>query len=326
MALKEAYVKLLPNAELVVIPDPPTPCRWRSRRRLTPCWRHSLPNIVKCGSKTALRRFAITTPMIESAPTGAELLNTLEAALRGSPADQTEIVLLLDRTAVTRYANSEIHQNVLQADTPAAVRVAVGGATARVFTNAADVAGLRRAVEEATALARRSARNPRFTSLPGPDCRRCRWTRRPRPPSSRPPPRSPRRHGPPRWAGLLTPPPPRATRVRHLPQSPITELAVANSLGIRAYAPATTAYLKALVDSGQGTGYADALDRDVAHIDPEAIAREAVAKCRANHDPDRIAAGRVRRRCSSRTRWPIWCASRCSTAWGRAATRMGSRS
>ena len=50
----------------------------------------------------------------------------LEDALRGSPADQTELVLLAGRTDVTRYANSEIHQNVSQANTRVAVRVAVG--------------------------------------------------------------------------------------------------------------------------------------------------------------------------------------------------------
>ena len=67
-------------------------------------------------------------------------LSTLEDALRGSPADQTEIVLLADSTDVTRYANSEIHQNVSQRDTRVAVRVAVGQGSARVFTNSLDVA------------------------------------------------------------------------------------------------------------------------------------------------------------------------------------------
>jgi predicted Zn-dependent protease len=228
--------------------------------------------------------------MTESAPTGAEMLQTLEAALQGSPADQTEIVLLRDRTAVTRYANSEIHQNVLQDDRRAAVRVAVNGATARIFTNAADVDGLRRAVEEATALARRSARNPRFTSLPGPDSALPVDT--PAPPTFFP-----------ATAGFS--PTARAEAVGRIIDAAAaegysafgtyritsTELAVANSLGVRAYAPATTAYLKALVDSGHGTGYADALDRDVAQISPEAIAREAVAKCRANHDPIELPPG-----------------------------------
>jgi predicted Zn-dependent protease len=192
-------------------------------------------------------------------------------------------VLLLDRTAVTRFANSEIHQNVLQEDTRVAIRVAVGGATARVFTNAADVAGLRQAIADATALARRSAPNPRFTSLPGPDAAV---------PVDAP--------APPTFflATAALSPAERAVAVGRIIDAAATEgyqafgtyritateLAVVNSLGVRAYAPATTAYLKALVDSGQGTGYADALDRDVGRISPEEVARLAVAKCRANHD------------------------------------------
>src|SRR5947209_5574419 len=92
----------------------------------------------------------------------------LEDALRGSPADQTELVLLAGRTDVTRYANSEIHQNVSQANTRVAVRVAVGRATARVFTNSLDVPELRKAIEAAVRLAKMQSPNPRFQSLPAP--------------------------------------------------------------------------------------------------------------------------------------------------------------
>src|SRR5438045_252915 len=93
----------------------------------------------------------------------------LEDALRGSPADQTELVLVVDTTSVTRYANSEIHQNVSQFNTRVSVRVAVGKATARVFTNSLDITELRRAIEEAARLAKMQAPNPRFRSLPTPD-------------------------------------------------------------------------------------------------------------------------------------------------------------
>ncbi|MEA2576229.1 MAG: hypothetical protein QOH93_3527, partial [Chloroflexia bacterium] len=64
----------------------------------------------------------------------AEALSILEDALRGSAADATELVLLGDTTQVTRYANSEIHQNVSQVNRRVAVRVAVGQASARVYT------------------------------------------------------------------------------------------------------------------------------------------------------------------------------------------------
>src|SRR5437763_10759079 len=95
-----------------------------------------------------------------------EALSILEGGLRGSPADQTELVLVTDSTDVTRYANSEIHQNVTQLNTRVSVRVAVGQASARVFTNSLDVLALRQSIVDATELARMQARNPRFASLP----------------------------------------------------------------------------------------------------------------------------------------------------------------
>ena len=67
-----------------------------------------------------------------------ESLSRLEVALAGSPADATELVMLGESTSVTRYANSEIHQNVEQTGVRVAVRVTVGKATARVFTSSLD--------------------------------------------------------------------------------------------------------------------------------------------------------------------------------------------
>src|SRR5213595_1911846 len=99
----------------------------------------------------------------------AEALSILEDALKGSPADQTELVLLTDSTDVTRYANSEIHQNVAQLNTRVAVRVAVGRATVRVFTNSLDVGELRHTIADAAQLVKMQAPNPRFQSLPTPD-------------------------------------------------------------------------------------------------------------------------------------------------------------
>jgi hypothetical protein len=45
---------------------------------------------------------------MDTLPAGADR-DALEAALAASPAEQTEIALLRDHTAITRYANSEIH-------------------------------------------------------------------------------------------------------------------------------------------------------------------------------------------------------------------------
>ncbi|MGI8587755.1 MAG: TldD/PmbA family protein [Chloroflexia bacterium] len=216
--------------------------------------------------------------------------DAMEAALAASPAEQTEIVLLRDRTAVTRYANSVIHQNVFQENNRAAVRVAVGGATARVYTNDTSRAGLTRAAEDAAGLARLQAPNPRFHSLPSPGAGA-----------------PPEQEAPPSFfaATAELTAEGRADAVGRVIslareagytaygtyRSSSSSLSVANSLGVRAQAGYTTAYLKALVESEAGTGFADALTRDATEIDPDAVGADAVAKCRRNHDQREIEPG-----------------------------------
>ena len=219
-----------------------------------------------------------------------EALAMLDDALRGSPADQTELVLLTDSTEVTRYANSEIHQNVGQLNTRVSVRVAVGKASARIFTNSLDVPSLRKAIEGAVLLARMQAPNPRFQSLPTPEIGG------PRPDDS---PQSFFRS-----TSELSPAD-RAEAVGKIIdaaaveglqafgtyRSSTSELAVASSTGIRAYAPFTTVYLKALVEGSEGTGFGDAYDRDAARIEPEQVARQAIGKCLANRNQAEIEPG-----------------------------------
>lgn len=219
-----------------------------------------------------------------------EAFSILEDALRGSAAEATEIVLLGDTTHVTRYANSEIHQNVSQDNTRIAVRVAVGQASARVFTNSLEIVELRKAVEDAVQLARLQSPNPRFLGLPTPEAAY-----------------PPVPDAPPAFfessAGLSS-----AARAEAVGQvigaaaaegysafgtcrASTSELAVVSSTGIRAYAPFTTVYLKALVEGPHGTGFGDAYDRDARKLDASKVAAQAVARCRANHDQREIPAG-----------------------------------
>ncbi len=220
----------------------------------------------------------------------AESLSLLEAALKGSPADATELVLLGDSTEITRYANSEIHQNVAQVDLKVAVRVSVGRATARVFSNSLSTADLHDAIERAVGLARLQAPNPRWTPLPPPA------TGYPQP-----------EQRPQCWfeSTAAMPARARAEAIRRVVEeasraglkafgtyrSSAQELAVVSSTGIRSYAAYTTAYLKALVEGNDGTGYGDALDRDALNIYPERVAAQAVAKCLANKDQAEIEPG-----------------------------------
>jgi PmbA protein len=219
-----------------------------------------------------------------------EALARLEDALRGATADAVELVLLADRTDVTRYANSEILQNVSQVNSRVSVRAAVGKASARVFTNSLERVELRSAIERATQLARLQAPNPRFMGLPTPDAGYPAPIERPgsyfettarQTPGARADAvgaviDAARREGFEAFGAF------RASE---------SELAVASTNGIRAYTAFTTAYLKALVEGPGGTGFGDALDRDAAQLDPERVAAQAVAKCRTNHDQAEIDPG-----------------------------------
>ncbi|MDO8562280.1 MAG: metallopeptidase TldD-related protein, partial [Candidatus Limnocylindria bacterium] len=63
----------------------------------------------------------------------------------------------------------------------------------------------------------------------------------------------------------------------------LTEDAIANTSGVAAYAPATLAYLRALVQS-PGAGYAEDLASSLAGLDPEGIAARAIEKCALDRD------------------------------------------
>ncbi|HEX9987423.1 MAG TPA: TldD/PmbA family protein [Chloroflexia bacterium] len=220
----------------------------------------------------------------------AHALNVLEDALRASPADQTELVLVGDSTEVTRYANSEIHQNVAQHNTRVAVRVAVGRTTARVFTNSLDVETLRQTIRDAVQLAKMQAANPKFQPLPSPEMG---YGRTKEPPQSY------------FESTANLSPDSRAEAIGRIIdaadeagykafgtyRSSAAELAVASTTGIRSYASYTTVYLKALVEGPNGTGFGDGFDRDAARIDPAKVAREAVNKCWGNREQMEIEPG-----------------------------------
>ncbi|MCV0403592.1 MAG: TldD/PmbA family protein [Chloroflexi bacterium] len=95
----------------------------------------------------------------------------LDAALAASTADATEVVYMAEDSALTRFANNQIHQNVREHDAAIQVRVITGDRIGVAGTNRLDAAGIREVVERAEAIARRSAPNPKAAILPEPDGR-----------------------------------------------------------------------------------------------------------------------------------------------------------
>jgi PmbA protein len=211
-------------------------------------------------------------------------LEVLQTILALVPADEAEATLLVEDQALTRFANSVIHQNVAQRNARLAVCAVVDGGLGVAQTNRLDAAGQRWVADQAAALARLQPPDADFPGLPPGGVIPEATTHFER-------------------TVALTPAE-RADAVRVVVDAAarrgfvatgaysteLGELAIANTSGAAAYAPLTLAALRTVVDANppQGvgflTGYADAISRDAGQIDPHAVAERAVVKCALNRD------------------------------------------
>ena len=71
-----------------------------------------------------------------------------------STADEIEALIYGGHSALTRFANNTIHQNVAEENTVISVRTAFGGRTARATTNKLDDDSLKRVVQSSENLAK----------------------------------------------------------------------------------------------------------------------------------------------------------------------------
>ncbi len=86
----------------------------------------------------------------------------------GSPAAEAEVLVYAADAALTRFANSSIHQNVAESTTAVRLRVHADGRTAAGSTTVTDADGLRALVERTLAAARLSPPDPRWPGLTPP--------------------------------------------------------------------------------------------------------------------------------------------------------------
>ncbi len=212
-------------------------------------------------------------------------LQLLEETLAPGRADEVEVVIMVQDSAVTRFANSMIHQNLAESAARVSVRCVIGKRVGSATTNRLDPEQLRAAGERSAALARLQAENKDFVSLP-----------RPRPIT------------PVRALSAATgasTPEARAELVAQIvamgKQERCTvsgvlsvesnELIVGNSLGIRAYHPSTAALLNVIAADDTASGYAHWMGFDVSRLDHRAVAWTAIEKCILGRRPAAIAPG-----------------------------------
>ena len=209
----------------------------------------------------------------------SKLFAKLEKVLASSKADQTEIVYVGDQSGLTRYANSYIHQNVFENNAKIFVRSALGKRVGVSATNSLLPVDLRTALANSIEIARQQPENPDFPGLAKPakyadldtfDETTAKYT-----PMAR--------------ARGVKKVIAEATRKGFTMAGSFTtscgEIAVLNSLGVRAYQPFTTASINMIAMSETSSGYAAGLSRRVEDIDFSALARKAVDKCHRAQNP-----------------------------------------
>jgi PmbA protein len=207
-----------------------------------------------------------------------EVLGLLDQVVQRAGSGRTEAVYFGQDSALTRFATNRIHQNVREHDASLQVRVIDDERVGVASTNRLDEGGIRDVVERASAIASRSAPNPRAAVLPEPDGRET-------DPDLGYVPTTADASADLRADGA------RAVidagRAKGLETSgsfstAVMTIAVANSLGIRAFHRSTRAsLLTVMMDgfaSGAASGYAHAGAADVGVIDAEAVGAEAAEK------------------------------------------------
>ncbi len=89
-------------------------------------------------------------------------------AARAGGVTEVEAILASDTSALTRFANNAIHQNVSERNTQLSVRAVVGGRSARASTNRLDREAIRGVVEQAIAITRLTESDPELQPLADP--------------------------------------------------------------------------------------------------------------------------------------------------------------
>lgn len=219
---------------------------------------------------------------------GQDLLKQLaDTALGHSRADQTEVVVRATDTALSRFANNTIHQNVFESNVTLRVRVILGKRTGVAEGNDISAEGVKRAVDTARAIAQLQPENPQNAGLPKP-------------------------LAPQNVAAYVA-----ATaecsaeaRARAIEQicrqaaaqkflaagafrTDAHEVAVANSLGTWVYHAGTAADVHTVVmnDAGTASGFASDASPDARQLDAGAVARTALDKAQRSQNPIALAPG-----------------------------------
>jgi predicted Zn-dependent protease len=214
-----------------------------------------------------------------------ELQSLARGVLNDVAADQAEVLVYGGTSALTRFANNYIHQNVQESSLSVRVRAVLGKKIGVAGTDNATPQGLRAVAERAAFLAGLQQDNFDFVSLPGPtpvqrigahlpQTAECSAERRAS------------------VVGAITSAASRAGLIAAGAfRTGESEFAVMNSLGVWAYHADATTDINAVVMSETSSGYSERWTLNVDDIDGEAVAAEAIDKARRGAGPHALEPG-----------------------------------
>lgn len=202
----------------------------------------------------------------------------LEKALLSSSADQTEVLIILFDSKLSRFANSVIHQNMAEYNAIFFTRAAIGKKVGASSSSGFDMERMKKTVWRACENARQQKENPDFFGFPHPapfhkissvDEETAKLS-------------------PEKMASLIKIITDKADSAGATASGAFwvqfQEMAVMNSNGIFCYFPSTSVSITTVITRGEYTGYSEDSARAVRNVDFEAVADEAIeASASLNH-------------------------------------------
>ncbi len=215
-----------------------------------------------------------------------QTISDLKSALKASTADQTELCLIGLDLSLTRFAESQIHQNMYRADTTVYVRAVNDKKVGITSTGDLSPAALKQAVVDACSIAELMPADSDFDSLPSPQTAPTITSNSPVEIDSTPQQRADavgKIIELCKKSGLQT-----AGAYRVTSET----VAVINSLGVEQFGVSSRSELSLTANGEKGNaGWAIANDHDARKIDPEAIAARAIEKAVRSVDPVALDSG-----------------------------------
>jgi predicted Zn-dependent protease len=217
---------------------------------------------------------------------------TVEYALKQNVSQAQAVAFMVDNS-LTRFANSQIHQNISQKIGGVAIKVVLDKRISNVQSNTLEDKALKKAVEQAVKIARASSPNKDFKSLPEPEV----WEPVPEAFDKRTAECTPASR-----AEMVRD----AINVAHSKSPKVAAVAgylctgslgyaVANSLGVSAWAQLSLAYMKTTVmardGDSEGFGASQQYSRRVGDIKPSVLAEDAADKAVRSLHPVKVEPG-----------------------------------